>query len=215
MDIRASTGKIESIKDYALQLSMVVMGILIALGVDGLRETWREHALVERSIESMRSELESNKALAQKVIAGYDELRKTVESVIALTEEILKQKAAKAPPAPDDRTIELGFAIPSFNTGAWQAAVATQALAHMEYSQASVWSTMYARQSQVQLVQNEWIGVLGRLSLLEASNEDSIEQLQQRLAFAKEVLQRINLTQMAWRNLLVQYAATLDTTAQK
>ena len=57
MDIHPPTGKVETIKGYLVHLSMVVLGILIALGLDGLRETYREHQLVRHSIEAMRAEI--------------------------------------------------------------------------------------------------------------------------------------------------------------
>ena len=214
MEIHAPAGKMESVKDYLLHLSMVVLGILIALGLDGIREVRREHALVRHSIMAMRSELTANREIAQRVIAGYEESRATLGKITGLIETELKQRGTNQKPGTDDISYPLQLAMPSLNTGAWQAAVATQALAHMEYTQASVWSEVYARQVQVQRVQDEWIGVLGKLALLNISEDASAEELRQQVAFAKELLQRIEISQTVWRNLLTKYEETLRSSSE-
>ena len=216
MDIHPPGSRIHSLKDYLIHLSMVVLGILIALSLEGLREVWHEHSLVEHSVEAMRTEMESNKALLNKVIANYDSSRTTVQHMIEMIEARQRAKSSHSSLPDDDTTETLNLAIPPLSSGAWQAAVATQAFAHMDYGQAQQWSSVYAFQNQIQLLQNDWIAVYGRLSLLShLSGEDSAEQLQRQLLLAQEVEQRIDMTQFAWHGLLVRYDATLAASAPK
>ena len=210
MDIHPPGGSIHSLRDYLLHLSMVVLGIVIALGLDGLREVWHERALVRHSVEAMRSEVQYNRDFLSKAITNYDQSRVAVQGIVRLIEA--RQHQQPVDDAALTRTLNL--AIPPLNSGAWQAAVTTQALAHMDYPQAQLWSSAYAFQNQVQLLQNDWISVYGRLSLLgRISDDESPEQLQQQMTLAREVLQRIDMTQFVWRVLIKHYDTALSESA--
>src|ERR1035438_6982160 len=60
MDIHAPMGKVKSLKELATHILIVTIGILIALGLEGIRESWREHIAVNELRESLRAELTSD-----------------------------------------------------------------------------------------------------------------------------------------------------------
>jgi hypothetical protein len=78
MDIHAPDKPVHSFKDFALHIAIVTVGILIALGLDGIRETIHEHRLVRETRESFRHELEANREHmldeGPRVTASYRQL---------------------------------------------------------------------------------------------------------------------------------------------
>jgi type II secretory pathway pseudopilin PulG len=220
MDIHPPGSKIHTFKDYCIHLSMVVLGILIALGLEGWRENRVEHTLVRHSIAAMRAEVEANRKRVEQAIKYHSESRQVLLDLQQQIEAALQsnpRKNASGTATEETKERTLHVEIPTFNSGAWQAAVATQALAHMEYAQAELWSTTYAAQEQVRLIQNDWIGVYGRLGQLNhVSDKDSAEnheRLRQQLALITEVMQRIAMTRTIWDTLLDRYDRTLNTLA--
>ena len=57
MEIHAPIGKVVSIKEFATHILIVTIGILIALGLEGIRESWRQRIEVGVVREGCRSEL--------------------------------------------------------------------------------------------------------------------------------------------------------------
>ena len=54
MEVHPVSGHIGSFKEAAIHIGIVTIGILIALGLDGLREEWREHVAVNDARASFR-----------------------------------------------------------------------------------------------------------------------------------------------------------------
>jgi hypothetical protein len=218
MDIHPPGSKIDTVKDYFIHLSMVVLGILIALGLEGWRENRVTHNLVHHSIAAMRAEVTANKQRVEQVIKYHSESRQVLMDMAKEIEANLRSDAGKRASGTTEKVTDqsrtLHLEIPTFNSGAWQAAVATQALAHMDFAQAEIWSTTYAAQEQIRLIQNDWIGVYGRLAQLNgASDNDKAvnqEHLRQQLALIGEVMQRIAMTRTIWDALLDRYDRTLN-----
>ena len=52
---------IHSWKDFGIQLVTITAGILIALSLEGVRETWRDRALVREARANIRREIADNK----------------------------------------------------------------------------------------------------------------------------------------------------------
>jgi hypothetical protein len=211
MDIHPPGGKIESVSDYVKHLSMVVVGILIALGLDGLRGVYHERSLERHSVHAMRAEIEYNQKLLHKAIDRYTKVHKSLDQVVA----DIERKQRKVPPKPgaeDEMTLE--FATPSLISGAWQAALATQVFAHMDYSQTQLWSTTYALQNQVVLLQNESMRIFDRVALLsQMSEQSSPEELRAQMIAARDILQRVTTSEFVWHVLIEQYDKTLAESA--
>jgi len=49
MDIHPPSGPTHSLKDFATHILIVTIGILIALGLEGVREHWREQKAVSEA----------------------------------------------------------------------------------------------------------------------------------------------------------------------
>jgi hypothetical protein len=57
MDIHPPSGRVESVKEFLTHILIVTIGILIALGLEGVRESWREHSEVREARNSFQEEL--------------------------------------------------------------------------------------------------------------------------------------------------------------
>ena len=52
MDIHPPIGRAESLKEILTHIFIVTVGILIALSLEGVRESWREHVIANEARES-------------------------------------------------------------------------------------------------------------------------------------------------------------------
>jgi hypothetical protein len=66
MDIHAPEGPTHSFKDFLIHIVIVTIGILIALGLEGVRETVYEHRIVRDARENFHAELQANRANLDK-----------------------------------------------------------------------------------------------------------------------------------------------------
>ena len=138
MEVHPVSGHIGSFKEAAIHIGIVTIGILIALGLDGVREEWREHVAVNDARASFQEELRLNDhqlaleresvskvdADADKILAEMPDLGKTPDD--------LRQRASALSP---------GFYF--FRTTAWESALSSGALAHMDRTELNRFMNAY------------------------------------------------------------------------
>jgi hypothetical protein len=116
----------------------VTIGILIALGLEGLRESWREHVAVSELRESLRAELTSNKSQLE------NDLRQVRECNVQLDKMIAEMPGlAKSPTELNRRVGALGPGFYGFNTTAWESALSSNTLNYMERKERDRWVSAY------------------------------------------------------------------------
>jgi hypothetical protein len=126
MDIHPPHGRAESLREIAVHTLIVTIGILIALGLEGIRESWREHVAVSEARESFIAELR----LDQEQLARDQE---NVGQVDSQLDELIANMAqlAKNPPELEKRVLALHPGFYFFRTTAWESALSSGALTHM------------------------------------------------------------------------------------
>ena len=120
---------IHSWKDFGIQLITITAGILIALSLEGVRETLRDRALVREARENIRRELADNKREVDNEIADMADRGKKIDTALRFANETLKAKDT------DVHQLGLELAFPTLSTASWQTAERTGALAHMDYAE--------------------------------------------------------------------------------
>jgi hypothetical protein len=136
MDIHAPEKPIHSLKDFGIHIAVVTVGIVIALGLEGVRETIHDHRLVRETRENERHELESDLDHAQReaarVMRYNDELKAMVIAMPAAAQQHPAEFAAELQ----------GVRNPGyfFSGNAWSAALSTGALAHMSTEEVSAYA---------------------------------------------------------------------------
>jgi hypothetical protein len=135
MDIHAPDRAILSLKEFFVHIGVVTCGILIALGLEGVRETIHNHRLVGETRESMRQEMGGNLENCKKEL---DQV--TVDS------NALKSLVGDFPTLAKEHPEQINVRLKAiFNPGyfflanSWQTALSTGALEHMTTEEVSVY----------------------------------------------------------------------------
>ncbi|MES2392900.1 MAG: hypothetical protein V4555_14740 [Acidobacteriota bacterium] len=133
MEIHAPDRPVHGVRDFAVHIAIVTVGILIALGLDGLRETWREHRLIRETRAGFNAEFandrhESDSEL-RHVTAGRDQLN----AIVAAMPQLALEQPAKL--AEDLQHVANPYYF--FSANSWQSALSTGALAHMSPEEVS------------------------------------------------------------------------------
>ena len=128
---------IRSWKDFLVQLLTITAGILIALSLEGIRESFRDRALVREARENIRREIADNVRELDDEIAHMDERGKKLDTARRLAADLLKTKRT------DIHQFDLGLTFPTLSAASWQTAERTGAFAHMDYAEVQKYANIY------------------------------------------------------------------------
>ena len=126
MDIHPPAGRVDSIKEFLTHILIVTIGILIALGLEGIRESWRDHVAVTEARESFLAELKLDRKQLAQDQGGVRQTNAQLDQILAAM-----PKLAKSPAELEKRVTALQPGFYFFRTTAWEAAISGGALAHM------------------------------------------------------------------------------------
>jgi len=126
MDIHPPMGRVESLKEFLTHILIVTIGILIALGLEGIRESWRDHVAVTEARESFLAELQVDKKQLVQDQQGVRQTNAQLDQILAAMPQL-----AKSPAELEKRVTALQPGFYFFRTTAWEAALSGGALAHM------------------------------------------------------------------------------------
>jgi len=157
---------IHSWKDFGIQLITITAGILIALSLEGVRETLRDRALVREARENIRRELADNKREVDNEIADMADRGKKIDTALRFANETLKAKDT------DVHQLGLELAFPTLSTASWQTAERTGALAHMDYAEVQKYATLYAFQEFLTAQHRRAVDILiGAIAIITGSED--------------------------------------------
>jgi hypothetical protein len=147
MEIHPPHSRIKSIKEFCVHLLTVIIGILIALSLDGLVEHRHHRSLLREARANIAAEIRQNQARLQKGLAAAPdakaELKKTIDAVEA------RRRGSRAP-WPD---FNWSFALYPLASTAWSSAAGTGALGFMDYPEVQLYTRVYLSQDQFLAVQ--------------------------------------------------------------
>jgi len=126
MDIHPPAGRVDSIKEFLTHILIVTIGILIALGLEGIREAWRDHVAVSEARESFLAELQLDRKQLAQDQEGVRQTNAQLDQVLAAMPQLVK-----SPGELQKRTAQLNPGFYFFRTTAWESALSSGALAHM------------------------------------------------------------------------------------
>jgi hypothetical protein len=158
MDIHPPSGPTHSFKDFAIHILIVTIGILIALGLEGVRENRKEHQQVAEARASFQRELRLNQRQLKVEMAGVRKVDADLKTALTMLPD-----AAKAPAelAKQVAGLDPGFNI--FRTTAWDAAIASGVLSHMDEDEVNRFDEAYLGIRTYQDAQKtalpEWLSV--------------------------------------------------------
>ena len=150
MDVHPVGAPIHTWRDFFIHLTIITVGLLIALGLEGVVE-WRRDIRLEHTAESNLSyELQVN----QKTLANNSKLLNTAERQAEANLEVLSTYKAKHH---SDGNLKFYWEWNTLSSAAWDAARETGAVALMNYGKAQKYSQTYAQQSLVNLQAGAYI----------------------------------------------------------
>ncbi len=155
MEIHPPAKHMESVKDYLIHLSMMTIGLLLALGLDQAMEAHRHHELAEQAKESIISEIRDNK---KEIDGERPRVAHNVENLkqsLAVIEKLLAHRKL------DAIEISVGASAASLNSTAWTTASTTGAFAYMGYAEAKRFAKSYQIQTILEHVQDDALRLAG------------------------------------------------------
>ena len=192
MEIHAPEGPIHSIKDFLIHLSMITLGILIALSFDGLREAVHHRHVVAEARANFRSELSENRAL-------LDQYGKTATATVASVEQLLNNlpQMEQDPQRVEQTVSKMGASFVVLKAAARDTALSTGALSLMEYDEVRRYADAYTHQRAFEeredRLETIWYELSGYQDVMHLSAEEkqaAIGKLRVSLTYLK-ILQQL------------------------
>ena len=142
MDVHAPHEPVHTWKDFAIHLTIVTIGLFIALMLEAGVEYWHHRHIVAEARANIRRELESNHDSAQKDVEYLTKNLKNVAGNIRTLREMETKPEAHG-------SLENAMSFASLDDAAWRTARDTGALAYMPYDEVQRYSGIYADQQVV------------------------------------------------------------------
>ncbi len=132
------------VRDFALHLFTITIGLLIALSLEGLVE-WRHHRhLVHEADTALRSEIGSNAKGMTAAISDVENQQKELKHDVEVLNVLLRTGKM-----PDQAKMNITFHLRTFDSVAWKTAQSTGALSYMSYPEAQRYSDIYNTQDEL------------------------------------------------------------------
>jgi hypothetical protein len=126
MEIHGPEGPTNSFKDFAIHIVIVTIGILIALGLEGIREAIYVRRVVRDARENFHVELVGNRRNLDRELKNDSETLAQLDGIIADLPKLRKN--------PAEFRARVAKVYPSgyfFSSSRWEAALSTGALGHI------------------------------------------------------------------------------------
>jgi hypothetical protein len=210
MDIHPPHAPIRSIRDFLVQLLTVIIGILIALSLEGLVQQHHRQALVHEARVSLAAEIQDNQT---RLKGGLD---RAPEAEAALQATIAQMQLHRRDPGAPWPSFTWGFALFPLASTAWNTAASTGALAYMPYTEVAHYTRVYLRQEQFLAVQQrtldrwlelqQWAERMGPPGHRPTLTPDQMQQVE---AAAAAALMHTRTEESIATAVLTEYAAAL------
>ena len=153
MEIHPPHGPVNSFKDFLVHLLTVILGILIALSLEGLMEWHHHRSLAEEARSNLTAEIRENRGLLTGGLAAAPDAEQRLKVTIETIEAYRKNHR-------DDGTSKLDWSFGLFplHATAWSTAASTGALGYMDYSEVHGYTRAYDLQEQFLTLQQSTLG---------------------------------------------------------
>ncbi|HEY1527680.1 MAG TPA: hypothetical protein VGH51_15710 [Candidatus Angelobacter sp.] len=198
MEIHAPDKPIHSKKDFLFHMLTVVLGILIALALDGI-VTWAHHrVLVREARANIATELRENKEAIQKALPEIQDKQKQAQHILATIEEVEKN------PKFDVKELHYSFESYDLYFTAWKTASVSGAVTHMNYEELKNYTDVYDLQQDFMTLQSQGFSQIGDLvAAMHVLNRDRNKIPLERLDDIQRAAERILLLQKTLENVSV------------
>ena len=151
LDVHPPHEKMHGFKDFLLHLLTITIGLLIALGLEGYAEHWRQRELKKDADTKLRQEIRDN---AQEIVLVHNANASEQENLKRIVDFL---NARKKNEPYDTHQLRLDFTMGGLKRASWKTAAATGALGFMEYDQVQRYSAVYELQDKYSALQDQTI----------------------------------------------------------
>jgi len=167
MEIHAPHKPVLTLKEAAVHLTIVTIGILIALSLEGLLDRSRHAALVREARANVASELRSNKDKLERLISELPGMTTRIEHAIDILDRT-GPDAARLFRIGTGSVLE-GYDLAELSSASRTTAEVTGAFGLMDYAEVKKYAAAYDRQALYDKVQNDsWNNAVAAFSLVHA-----------------------------------------------
>ncbi|HEY2362615.1 MAG TPA: hypothetical protein VGK36_15955 [Candidatus Angelobacter sp.] len=141
MEIHHPESPIHSTREFLFHMFTVILGILIALGMEGIVEWAHHRALVREARENIATEIRKNKETVDTDIAEIRKREEELNHVIAAMRQLEKDPGSF-------KHGSLGFHVVNHDlySTAWQTATVSGAVTYMKYDELNRYTDVYLTQ---------------------------------------------------------------------
>ncbi len=151
MDIHVPDQLVHTWRDFLRHIAVVMVGILIALGLEGALQ-WHHHRELARQLrENVRREIADNLQRIGRVDAAREAVGRGTGEVLVYIAELPKSRESPK------KKIGIDFPIVQLSSASWSSAVATGALGYMPYDEVQRYAAVYDGQQQFAFVQQKML----------------------------------------------------------
>jgi hypothetical protein len=143
MDVHAPHEPVHTWKDFAIHLTIVTIGLFIALMLEAGVEYWHHRHIVAEARENIRQEIEENHEAAQKNVVSVQ------RSIDAIQSNVKTLHVLMTRPKNFHGSLMNTMSFNSFHDAAWRTARDTGALSYMPYEQVQRYSDVYMLEEMV------------------------------------------------------------------
>jgi hypothetical protein len=150
LDVHPPHEPVHSWRDFFIHLATITIGLLIALGLEGLVE-WTHHRHLVQEVEaSLHEEISRNSDGLSNYLAYVQQQQDLLAKDVAVLKEV-----ARTHKEPGKNSLEINFHIRGFDNVSWQTAQSTGAVSYMPYQRAKEYSDIYKQQSEIDVAQHQ------------------------------------------------------------
>jgi hypothetical protein len=150
MEVPPPHGTIHTWRDFFVHLTIITLGLLIALGLEGTVEWIRNRHLVHRAEANLKFELRENRTTLTNDLKSLDAAQHEIEADLTLLTTFRTTHHSSG-------DLRFYWEWNSLSASAWETARNTGALALMNYETAQRYSNTYTQQSLVNLQASAFI----------------------------------------------------------
>src|ERR1700683_5455455 len=151
LDVHPPHEKMHGVKDFCFHLLTITIGLLIALGLEGYAEHWKQRELKKDADTKLRQEIRDN----AKEMASVHNANATEQANLVRIVNFMSARAKNQPY--DIHQIRLDFTLGDLKSASWKTAAATGALGFMDYDQVQSYAAVYELQDKYSALQDQTI----------------------------------------------------------
>ena len=189
MEIHPPEAPIRTLKDFLLHLSMIAIGVLLALGAEGLAEHVHNRHLVREAKENIIGEIRDNHQTLQD---NLPKLASNEQQLKSLLETLTKLRTDRHANIPD---VTLNFNMLILDDSSWKTAGTTGALGLMPYAEVKDFASDYEVQDNVnrlsQQLMDYWLNMTALNGDISKLSDQQLDDLTHRIQLSLSHLQAV------------------------